>query len=127
MKLLAVTALALSVALPNPAPAKSLTIGLAAAATSLDPQFYVIGPNSALARNIFDGLVNQDAHQKIQPALAISWSRTDDTTWDFKLRPGVKFHDGSPFTANDVVASIKRVPGASKNSPSSFLPYVKAI
>src|SRR5437879_1107641 len=99
--------------------AKDLTVGLAASTTSVDPQFYVVGPNSAMARNIFDGLVNQDAKQQIQPALALSWRTLDDTTWEFKLRPNVKFHDGSDFTAEDVAASIRRVPLASRNSPSS--------
>lgn len=114
-------------ALPLASQAKDLTVGLSASTTSMDPQFYVVGPNSAMARNIFDGLVNQDDKQQIQPALAVSWTIVDDTTWEFKLREGVKFHDGSDFTAEDVVASIKRIPLASTNSPSSFAAYVKAI
>jgi len=124
---LAAVLIASALAWPIAVDAKDLTVGLAASTTSMDPQFYVVGPNSAIARNIFDGLVNQDAKQRIQPALAVSWKTIDDTTWEFKLRPGVKFHDGSEFTSQDVVASIKRVPLASKNSPSSFMPYVKAI
>ncbi len=104
-----------------------LTIGLPASTTSMDPQFYVYGPNSAMARNVFDGLANQDDRQQIQPALALAWKFIDDTTWEFKLRPDVHFHDGSGFTANDVVASIKRVALASRNSPSSFDAYVKDI
>ncbi|MGY5799804.1 ABC transporter substrate-binding protein [Rhizobium sp. LEGMi12c] len=129
MKFLKVAAvLAASVlAMPLASQAKDLTVGLAASTTSMDPQFYVVGPNSAMARNIFDGLVNQDEKQRLQPALALSWKTIDDTTWEFKLRPNVKFHDGSDFTADDVVASIKRVPLASKNSPSSFAAYIKAI
>ncbi|MGY8669091.1 ABC transporter substrate-binding protein [Bradyrhizobium sp. UFLA05-109] len=129
MKFLTIAAaMAASVfATPFATHAKNLTVGLAASTTSMDPQFYVVGPNSAMARNIFDGLVNQDAKQQIQPALAVSWKTIDETTWEFKLRPNVKFHDGSDFTADDVVASIKRVPLAAKNSPSSFAPYVKAI
>jgi len=114
-------------AMPLASQAKDLTVGLSASTTSMDPQFYVVGPNSAMARNIFDGLVNQDDKQQIQPALAVSWQIVDDTTWEFKLREGVKFHDGSDFTAEDVVASIKRIPLASTNSPSSFAAYVKAI
>ncbi|CAN7723029.1 ABC transporter substrate-binding protein [Neorhizobium sp. LjRoot104] len=114
-------------AVPFASHAKDLTVGLAASTTSMDPQFYVVGPNSAMARNIFDGLVNQDAKEQIQPALAASWKTIDDTTREFKLRPNVKFHDGSDFMAEDVVASIKRVPLASKNCPSSFAAYVKAI
>jgi len=113
--------------MPFASHAQDLTIGLAASTTSMDPQFYVVGPNSAMARNIFDGLVNQDDKQQLRPGLAVSWKALDDTTWEFKLREGVKFHDGSDFTAEDVVASIKRVPLASANSPSSFAPYVKAI
>ncbi|MFV0335509.1 MAG: ABC transporter substrate-binding protein [Tropicimonas sp.] len=129
MKRLATAAiLAASTALvPAALSAQDLTIGLAASTTSMDPQFYVVGPNSAMARNIFDGLVNQDEKQQIQPGLALSWEIVDDTTWEFRLREGVKFHDGSDFTAEDVVASINRVPLASTNSPSSFMPYVKAI
>jgi peptide/nickel transport system substrate-binding protein len=104
-----------------------LRVGLAASTTSMDPQFYVVGPNSAMARNIFDGLINQDNAQRLVPALALSWKPVDDTTWVFALRPSVKFHDGSDFTSADVVASIKRVALASANSPSSFMPYVQDI
>lgn len=129
MRLVALAAtLAASIAFaPGLSIAADLTVGLAASTTSMDPQFYVVGPNSAMARNIFDGLVNQDEKQQIQPALAVSWKVIDDTTWEFKLRPNVKFHDGSDFTASDVIASIKRVPLASQNSPSSFGAYVKDI
>jgi peptide/nickel transport system substrate-binding protein len=127
LRLFAAALAATTFAVAPAAIAKDLTIGLAASTTSMDPQFYVVGPNSAMARNIFDGLVNQDDHQQIRPALAVSWKTLDDTTWEFKLRDNVKFHDGSAFTAEDVVASIKRVPLASKNSPSSFAAYVKAI
>jgi len=112
---------------PLTASAEDLTIGLSAAPTSIDPHFYVIGPNSAMARNIFDGLVNQNEKQQIEPALAQSWARLEDTVWEFTLRADVKFHDGSLLTADDVVASIKRVSLAAQNSPSSFVPYVRSI
>ncbi|MCL2893701.1 ABC transporter substrate-binding protein [Brenneria tiliae] len=104
-----------------------LNIGLATSTTSMDPQFYVGGANSSMARNIFDGLVVQDEKQQIAPALAVSWKIIDDKTWEFSLRPGVKFHDGSDFSAKDVIASIKRIALASKNSPSSYAPYVNDI
>jgi peptide/nickel transport system substrate-binding protein len=127
MKFVFAVVLAASLLMTPIARAKDLIVGLAASTTSMDPQFYVVGPNSAMARNIFDGLVNQDARQQIQPALALSWKTLDNTTWEFKLRPNVKFHDGSDFTAEDVAASIRRVPLAARNSPSSFAAYVKGI
>ncbi|WP_316860597.1 ABC transporter substrate-binding protein [uncultured Cohaesibacter sp.] len=107
--------------------AADLKIGIAGSPTSMDPQFYVIGTNSAMARNIFDGLVNQDDRQQLTPALATEWNAVDPKTWRFHLREGVKFHDGSDLDAQDVVASIARVKLASENSPSSFMPYVKGI
>ncbi|WJM86234.1 ABC transporter substrate-binding protein [Dickeya chrysanthemi] len=109
------------------AQAADLTIGLASSTTSMDPQFYVGGANSAMARNLFDGLVNQNEKQQVTPALAVSWQAIDDTTWQFRLRPNVKFHDGTDFSARDVVASVKRVALAAKNSPSAYTPYVADI
>jgi len=57
---------------------------------------------------IYDTLVLRDKDLKIIPGLATSWEQVNPTTWRFKLRPGVKFHDGSPFTADDVVFSFQR-------------------
>ncbi len=121
-----VTAIAVA-ATVSTASAADLKIGLGAAVSSMDPLFYVIGSNSAMARNIFDGLINQDDKQQLKPGLALAWQPVDDTTWEFKLRQGVKFHDGSDFTAEDVAATIRRVPLASQNSPSSFMRYVSEI
>ncbi|MBL8701691.1 MAG: ABC transporter substrate-binding protein [Alphaproteobacteria bacterium] len=108
------------------AAAQDARIGLSSAVTSVDPQFYVIGSNSALARNVFDALVNQDDRQQLVPGLATRWTAVDATTWEFELRQGVRFHDGSAFTAEDVAASLRRIPTV-KNSPSSFMPFVRAI
>ncbi len=121
-----VAGLGLALAAIASAAAAELKIGVPAPITTLDPQFYVIGSNSAMARNLFDGLINQGDHQQLEPALATDWRAVDATTWEFHLRPGVKFHDGAPLEAEDVAASLRRVPTIA-NSPSSFLPYVKAI
>lgn len=115
-----------AVAAAGPLAAQDLRIGLGSAVTSTDPQFTVLGSNSALARNVFDGLINQDNRQQLVPGLATAWRAVDDTTWELTLRRGVKFHDGSDFTAEDVVASIRRIPSI-RNSPSSFLPFVRPI
>src|ERR1700680_2085609 len=49
--------------------------------------------------SFYEPLVRRDREMKLEPGLAIEWKQTDPTTWRFKLRQGVKFHDGTPFTA----------------------------
>ncbi len=111
----------------TPAAAEDLTIALASEATSIDPHFHNLGPNHQVSRHMFDRLINQGPSQELNPGLAVSWAVTDDpTVWEFKLRQGVSFHDGSPFTADDVAFSIERAPNV-PNSPSSMGTYVKQI
>lgn len=112
--------------LAGPAGAQELKIGLASEPTSIDPHFHNLGPNNALRRHIFEGLVAQDAEQKIKPELATSWRALDDTTWEFKLRPGVKFSNGTDFTARDVTYTLCRIPTV-ENSPSSFTIAIRGI
>ena len=68
--------------------------------------------NENLTNNInvlvYELLVVRTKTLGLEPALAVSWEQVNPTTWRFKLRPGVKFHDGSPFTADDVVFSFER-------------------
>ena len=78
-------------------------------ATTLDPHVADLVVNNRLLHNIYEALVMRDKDFKLAPALAVSWSQLDAKTWRFKLRPNVKFHDGSPFTADDVVFSLVRV------------------
>jgi peptide/nickel transport system substrate-binding protein len=110
----------------KPASARDISIGLQAAITSMDPHYHNVGPNNGMLRHIFEPLVKQDENQKLVPGLAASWRATDDLTWEFKLRKNVRWHDGSPFTAEDVVFSLKRVPNV-PNSPSSFATFTKPI
>jgi peptide/nickel transport system substrate-binding protein len=110
----------------TPAVAQTLTIGAAAPATSLDPHFYNSSPTTNLATHFFEMLVARDAQARPVAALAESWRAVSETTWEFKLRPGVKWHDGRDFTAEDVAFSLARVP-AVPNSPGSFAPMVRAI
>jgi len=106
--------------------AEELTIGLAAEPSAMDPHYHNLGPNNAMSEHIFDSLVEQDAQQRLEPQLAESWKPVDDTTWEFELRQGVKFSDGSDFDAQDVMYTVCRVPLV-EESPSSFTIYTKAI
>ena len=94
--------------------------------TSLDPMYHNVAYNMAYSRNVFDTLIAQDDRQRLQPSLAVSWTPVEPTLWEIKLRPGVLFSDGSPFTADDAVFSFERAPRV-PNSPSSFAMYTKSI
>src|SRR5438552_10958966 len=106
--------------------AANLTIGLGTDVTAIDPHYHNLTPNNNVAAHIYGYLVERNEKSQPIPGLATEWKTLDPTTWEFKLRRGVKFHDGSEFTAADVVASIDRVPKV-PNSPSPFTAYTKQI
>ena len=108
------------------ASAADLRIGLAADVTSMDPHFVNIQPNNLVAWHVFDALTRVDENARLVPGLAESWKAIDATTWEFKLRRGVKFHDGSELTAEDVVYSLER-PATITNSPGSFVPFTRPL
>ena len=75
-----------------------------------DPPGSVLREAIILGYHVFDHLAVRDLKtRKVIPNLAISWKTIDDTTWEVKLRQGVKFHDGTPFTSKDVKATFDRV------------------
>ncbi len=120
-------AITLTVLVAMPAAhAADLSIALSADVTSMDPHFHNLTPNNNVGGHVFEALIGKDAKGKLIPQLAEAWRAIDDTTWEFKLRKGVKFHDGSDFTAADVVFTLDRVPNV-PNSPSSFATYSKQI
>ncbi|WP_235034890.1 ABC transporter substrate-binding protein [Roseomonas sp. 18066] len=125
-RVLAGAAVMLALNAAAPARARDLTIGVTSAVTALDPHYHNLSSNFNVALNIFDRLIDQDAQQRLVPGLASAWTAIDDTTWEFTLRPGISFHDGSPFGAEDVAASLRRVP-AVPNSPGSYEVYTRAI
>ena len=104
--------------------AQELRIGLAAEPTAMDPHYHNLSPNSSMSSHIFEKLVGQDERQRLVPELAESWRAIDATTWEFKLRRNVRFHDGTPFTADDVLFSFERAPNV-EGSPSSFGIYAR--
>ncbi len=118
---------AAAIALAAPAvQAQTLTLASAAPVTSIDPHYHNLGPNNAMMMHIFDRLVERDARARPHPSLAESWRAVSDTVWEFKLRQGVTWHDGRPFTADDVVFSFGRVPNVA-NSPGGFQGFLRAI
>src|SRR5438034_7432459 len=72
-------------------------------------------------QNIYDPLVRRDKDLKLEPALATKWGQIDKTTWFFDLRQGVKFSDGTPFTADDAVFSLNRANGPGSNLLGYFV------
>ena len=91
------------------AQAQLLKIGLASEPTAMDPHYHQVTPNDSMVSHIFETLVGQDAQMKLVPQLAASWKALDDNTWEFKLREGVKFSNGQPFTAQDVIFTLCRM------------------
>ena len=83
---------------------------------TLDPHAHNNGLTNSINLHIYDRLILRDKKLAPVPGLALSWQQTSPTVWVVKLRPGVKFHDGSPFTADDVVFSIIRA----QTPPSNF-------
>ncbi|PHK94637.1 ABC transporter substrate-binding protein [Pseudoroseomonas rhizosphaerae] len=108
-----------------PLGAQTLSMGVSAPPASIDPQYYTLTPSIMLSAHMFEGLTRRDENARIRPALAESWRLVDDTTWEFTLRQGVRFHNGEALTAEDVAYSIRRVPTV--QSPSSFAVYTRAI
>lgn len=102
-----------------PAVARDLTMARVAEHAAIDPHFNNAGNDASTMRNIYDSLLNFDVNQAIGPSLAASWRVVDPLTWEIRLREGVRFHDGSPFTAEDVVFSLTRAKNV-PNSPSSW-------
>ena len=123
-KLLIGCALAAFAATPAWGQGGTLTVGLKAEPSSIDPHYHNLGPNNSMAAHYFSRLVEQDDKLRLLPGLAVSWKPINDTTWEFKLREGVKFHDGSDFNADDVMFTFERAPNV-PNSPSSFATYLK--
>jgi len=102
-----------------------LRIGLSADVTTMDPHFVAAQPNLTAQHHVFDTLVHSDARSRPVPGLA-TWRNPDPLTWEFSVRKGVKFHDGSELTAEDVVYSLER-PLTIKGSPGGFQTYVRPI
>ena len=104
----------------------SLTIGRAISTNAMDPGF--LREAATIVDNIFDTLVLRDTDMKLVPGLAESWTAIDDTTWEFKLRSGVKFHNGEAFDADAVKFTIDRILDPDAKSPTiSYIRTIKSV
>lgn len=92
----------------NPPTGGTLVYVRSADSNFLDPGFSSITEDLDVAVNVFDTLVTSTEDGRIAPALATAWQNTGNKVWTFQLRKGVKFHNGTPFTAKDVVFSLGR-------------------
>jgi peptide/nickel transport system substrate-binding protein len=98
----------LLVALPAHAQPVQITISQPAEATTMDPGRSTQVLTVNYFYNLYDTLTRWDNALRLQPGLATSWKNINETTWEFTLRQGVKFHDGAPLTAEDVRATLER-------------------
>jgi peptide/nickel transport system substrate-binding protein len=118
--------IAMVIVLTTAASAAELRLGLAVEPDSIDPHYHNFGGNKGLMPNIFDALTTTDPRDRLLPNLALSWRLIDGTTWEFKLRPQVRFSDGTPLTADDVAFTIERVPNV-PTTVTDMSEYVKQI
>ena len=90
---------------------------------TLDPHSQNESLTNMVNGQIYERLTNRDAKLALVPGLAAQWTQTGPLTWRFKLRPGVKFHDGTPLTADDVVFSVQRA----REPTSQIAVYANAV
>ncbi len=105
--------------------ARDLMIGSKLDPSSLDPHYFNSADTVHPQTHVFERLIDLDREGALTPALALSWTALDPLTWEFKLRPGVTFHNGAPFTAHDVAFTFARIP--SVKSPGPFTGYTKQV
>jgi peptide/nickel transport system substrate-binding protein len=123
---LALTAVVCAGLAALPADAKTFRWANSGDVSSMDPYARQETFLLTFLSNIYEPLVRRDKDLKLEPALATKWGQVDKTTWFFDLRQGVKFSDGTPFTADDAVFSLNRANGPGSNMGSLF-PSVKEI
>jgi peptide/nickel transport system substrate-binding protein len=100
----------------------TLTVGLVWINDTLDPHMHFQRVGILININMFDSLLHKNTKLEYEPSLATSWKALNDTTWEFKLRKGVKFHNGDVLTAEDVKFSFDRVlePGSEKKRSPQY-------
>lgn len=106
--------------------AQDLKLAMSSPPSSIDPHFQNLVPNTNVSAHLFETLLGLDPNSRVEPGLAESWKQVNDTTWEFRIRSGARFSDGSAVTSDDVVFSLAR-PANVKNSPAPFTTYTKSF
>jgi len=123
LSLIGAAALAAATVLAVPASAKTFKFANQGDALSMDPHSLNESLQLSFTGNIYEPLVGRGKRLELVPALATDWKQTSPTVWRFNLRKGVQFHDGTPFTADDVIFSYERA----KGDGSDMKTYVQEI
>jgi peptide/nickel transport system substrate-binding protein len=123
VKLAAALAAAFLLAAPLATSAQTLRWASQGDPQTMDPHSQNEGLTNAINGQVYETLIKRDKQLNLVAALATEWAQTGPLTWRFKLRPGVKFHDGSPFSAEDVVFSVNR----GKELTSQLNVYANAV
>jgi peptide/nickel transport system substrate-binding protein len=122
-----IAAMAIGIAISAGGPAAAENVlrfkGFLATAGTMDPHSWAAAENQGAIKQVYEQLLDLDSNLAIVPQLALSWKPLNPTIWEFQLRPDVTFHDGTPFTAEDVVFSIERARGET----SDFAKQVSGI
>jgi peptide/nickel transport system substrate-binding protein len=115
-----IAALAIGSTCVGPAAAENALrfTSIAGGAATMDPHSWYEAENRVATEQVYEALVDIDSNLAIVPQLALSWKPLDPTTWEFKLRPDVTFHDGTPFTAADVVFTVERARAEGSDLPA---------
>ena len=108
-------AVAVATAFSTPGLANTFRWATSTGVATMDPHASGDTTTRNIMINVYEGLVRLTEDSKIEGELAVSWEAVEPTVWRFKLRPNVTFHDGSPFTAEDVIFSFKRATMASSD------------
>jgi peptide/nickel transport system substrate-binding protein len=122
-----VLALAAAVSVSCQKPLVAVRVAIHSSVQSFDPHLQNEILTSAVLANVYDALTEFDGESRIRPALAMEWRNPDDRTWVFRLRPGVRFHDGRPLTAEDVVFSFGRARTLPGTGLASYLVEVESV
>jgi len=113
----------LLLALHAATPAQTLRWASQGDPLTMDPHSQNEGLTNAMNGQVYERLTRRDRTLQIVPSLATEWAQTGPLTWRFRLRPGVRFHDGAPLTADDVVFSVNRA----KDPVGTFSVYANAL